>query len=233
MLVKSKDSQTRHPRRQHGLSMRLCALAAVAASVFVLAAPAGAGEALEEAILAGAVPNVRSALIAGADPNQVFWPTGMSALTLAAVRGETGVVGLLLEHGADPNWQDHHGVSPLSATVRSCRGNLETLNLLLDAGADIENRSGASLTPVLVAVQEERPRFVKALIDRGADVDAVNAYGDGILNLAIYYRNREVVSLALDKGVDTGQLATLFTTDIYYYPGFGRARPQAASGGCA
>jgi len=186
-----------------------------------------AGASLEPLITSGDVVKLRSALVAGSDPNEVFPLYGTSALMLAAIRGNAPMVSLLLEAGADPNWVNERGYSALSAAVRSCRAGWDVAAELLDAGADIDNRSGASLTPLMVAIQEERPTFFRALLDRGADINALNAYGDGALNYAIYYEEPEYIGLLLDRGVDTNPLRRLFGNLSYYYPNFGKARPQA------
>lgn len=195
--------------------------------LFLPGAPASAAS-LEAAIRSGDLDRVSSVLTAGGNPNEVFPVYDTSALMLAAIRGDAPTVSLLLDAGADVNWTGIHGYSALSAAVRSCRAGWDVVELLLDAGADIENRSGASLTPLMVAIQEERPTFVHGLIARGADVDALNAYGEGALNYAIYYREPAYISLLLDRGVDTDPLRRLFGgLYTYYYPNFGKARPQA------
>jgi ankyrin repeat protein len=200
------------------------------AAVLLLASVSSAAPAvsLEPAILSGDPEQVASALKAGGDPNEVFRVYDTSALMLAAIRGEAPIVELLIEAGADVDWVGIHGYNALSAAVRSCRAGWDVAQALLDAGADIENRSGASLTPLMVAIQEERPTFVRGLIARGADIDALNAYGEGALNYAIYYKEPEYISLLLDRGVDTDPLRRLFGgLYTYYYPNFGDARPQA------
>jgi ankyrin repeat protein len=190
--------------------------------------PAAPAASLESAILSGDPVRVASALDAGSDPNEVFPVYDTSALMLAAIRGEAPIVEQLIEAGADVDWLGIHGYNALSAAVRSCRAGWDIAEALLNAGADIENRSGASLTPLMVAIQEERPTFVRGLIARGADIDALNAYGEGALNYAIYYKEPEYISLLLDRGVDTDPLRRLFGgLYTYYYPNFGKARPQA------
>ncbi len=187
---------------------------------------------LEPAIRSGDVAEVRSALAGGADPNQIFPVYDTSALMLAAIRGNRAMVSALLEAGADPNWINNQGYSALSAAARSCRAGWAVAEALLDAGADINNRSGAKLTPLMVAIQEERPSFFRGLVAHGADINALNAYGEGALNYAIYYRQPDYISALIDRDVETGPLRRLFQGLYkYYYPNFGKARPQAV--GCA
>ena len=60
-------------------------------------------------------------------------PKGHTALILAIGRGHTDVVKLLLSHGADPNKNDSHGLSPKIAA--HYRGNFEIMQALDRAAA--------------------------------------------------------------------------------------------------
>ena len=203
---------------------RLCLVACIAASG---GGPAGAGQTdeLAAAIRTGDLAGVRTLLRAFDGPDVILDSLGTTPLRLAAVRGETAIVAALLEAGADVTGVDFRGVSALSAAVRSCRGDIGTIDALIDAGADLENRSGAGLTPLMAAIQEKWEEMAEHLIRRGADVSVTNNYGDGVLNYAIYYRMPDVIAMALDRRVDTGQLKLLYRNDRYYFPNFGKARP--------
>jgi ankyrin repeat protein len=176
--------------------------------------------ALAEAIKAGNLPSVQDAILRGADPDALAGHMPISGLTLAVARGETEIARLLLQQGADPNQPVLQGANALAIAVRSCEAPQEMVDLLLDWGADIENRSGNGLTPLLIAVQDNRTDLVLHLIAKGADVTALSPFGDGILNFAIYNENPDLVQAALDSGAGTGQLAVLFTTVEYDPPGY-------------
>lgn len=183
-------------------------------------------DALAEAIQAGDLDRIRALLHEVDGPDVVLDRLDTTPLRLAAVRGEKAIVAALLEAGADVNRLDLRGVSTLSAAVRSCKADIETVDVLIDAGADIENRSGAGLTPLMAAIQENWQAMAEHLIRRGADVQVTNNYGDGVLNYAIYYRMPDVIAMALDREVNTGQLKLLYRNDIYYFPNFGEPRPH-------
>ncbi len=87
-------------------------------------------------------------------------------------------------------------------------------------------REEGALTPLMVPIQEERPSFFWNLLKHGADINAVNAYGEGALNDAIYYRRSDYVAVLLHPGVDIGPMRLLFTTGEKYDPNFGAARPH-------
>ncbi len=108
--------------------------------------------------------------------------------------------------------------------MRSCRATAKLIRRLIDAGADLENRSGDGITPLQLAVQEELTVLALQLIDAGADINTLNPFGEGILNYAIYTRNNRLIRRALELGVNTDQLAHLFTTVDYDPPGMGDAK---------
>ena len=88
---------------------------------------------LIEATLASNVETVRQLLQNGTDPNLVY--NTNTALTYAARDGFTEIARLLIDRGADVNWIDGEGVTPL--ILASFKGHLELTQLLLDHGADV------------------------------------------------------------------------------------------------
>lgn len=176
---------------------------------------------LLQAIDNGNLQHFRTLLAGGADPDSVRDRLAFTPLALAAVRGETEYVRALLDAGADPDGPAAMGLTPLALAVRSCRVAPAVVRMLVAAGADINAPSGAGLSPVQAAIQAGRNDIAALLIDLGADIQAVNLYGDGVLNYAIYYEAPEIIQLALHKRVGTGQLSVLFTNGRYYQIGFG------------
>jgi len=182
---------------------------------------------LLQAIDQGDLQRFRTLLADGANPDSVRDRLAFTPLALAAVRGETDYVGALLEAGADPDGPAAMGLTPLALAVRSCRADPAIVRMLVAAGADINAPSGAGLSPVQAAIQAGRNDIAALLIDLGADIQAINLYGDGVLNYAIYFEAPEIIQLALRKRVGTDQLSVLFTNGRYYQIGFG-ARGLAA-----
>jgi hypothetical protein len=75
-------------------------------------------------------------------PDEVEPVKGFSPLLLAASKGYTTIVGLLLDHGANLDVQSTDGLTALHNSVY--KGHVEIVSMLLDAGADptIEDRLG-------------------------------------------------------------------------------------------
>ena len=76
------------------------------------------------------------------------------------------------------------GASALHLSV--LRKNIEITNLLLDAGADIEikSRDGFDSTPLIWAAFWGIPEMVELLVESGADLEAVDAFGTSALGAA-------------------------------------------------
>ena len=94
-------------------------------------APISAPPPLIEATLAGDVERVRSLLRTGTDPNLLYHTN--TALTYAARDGFTDIARVLIDSGANVNWIDGEGVTPL--ILASFKGHIELVRLLLDHGA--------------------------------------------------------------------------------------------------
>ncbi|HKY33931.1 MAG TPA: PQQ-binding-like beta-propeller repeat protein [Candidatus Polarisedimenticolia bacterium] len=109
---------------------------ALRALLLMLAALAGAadpGEGLRDAARDGDVAKVRALLEAGV-PADAPARHGHTALMLAAEKGHTGIVTLLLDKGADVNAREtFFGVTPLGAALHG--GHAALARMLLERGA--------------------------------------------------------------------------------------------------
>ena len=89
--------------------------------------------ALIQATLAGDATAVMSLLAAGTGPDVVYRTN--TALTYAARDGHTDIAQALIEAGADVNWIDGEGVTPL--ILAAFKGHVGIAELLLAHDADI------------------------------------------------------------------------------------------------
>ena len=111
----------------------------------------------------------------GAD-SQAAIVNGWTPLHIAARYDAADVARLLLEHGAGVNVQGADGWTPLHTAVVA--DSVETGELLLEHGADVNARARDRLTALHFAVlrdakeARDTPRFVRALLERGATVNA-------------------------------------------------------------
>ena len=153
----------------------------------------------------------------GADVNAQGGEYG-SALQAAAATGNSEVIELLLDKGADVNLHGGKYVNALQAAIREYR--VKAVQLLLDKGAEVNAQGGkygnALQTAAYIdlnpgerlnalsgkALQEANAKIIRLLLDKGADVDAVNGKYGSALQAAAYTGNKEAIELLLDKGAD-------------------------------
>jgi len=99
----------------------------------------------------------------------------MAALMAAAHGGHTAVVAMLLERGADVTRRDDSGVSALEFAIREDRQEV-VLAILDHAGPEVNAVGPRGGTALLVACEFRREAIARALLDRGAKVDALKEH---------------------------------------------------------
>ena len=96
---------------------------------------------------------------------------GVTPLLMASARGHGALVERLLGAGADPTGALASGETALMASARA--GSLEAVNVLLDAGARVNaTESTRGQSALMWAVANRHPAITRALLERGADIDA-------------------------------------------------------------
>ncbi|XP_055516234.1 ankyrin repeat and SOCS box protein 6 isoform X1 [Leucoraja erinacea] len=153
-------------------------------------------EAISYALLkvakAGLVIAAQELLTHGADLNFEDPVTYYTALHIAVLHNQPGLVELLVRHGADINKRDRvHSSSPLDLASEEVE-RLPCLQRLLDLGADINgvDRIGKSALLHALAssdgVQVYNIANIKLLLERGADVKAVMMEGDNVFTFIVF-----------------------------------------------
>ena len=89
-------------------------------------------------------------------------------------------------------------------------GNLDAIRSLLDGGADVRYVRPDGYTVMIDAMfganDEQLVPIMKLLIDQGADLDAVSAYGESALSVASNIGRFDVVGVLLAAGADSAPL---------------------------
>ncbi len=146
--------------------MRWCVGCLIA--IFALATPAAAAP-IHDAAKKGDVPAITAALEAGADVNEGDgWAT---PLWYAARRGHEDAARLLIARGADVNLTTKASGPPLLGAIERKNGIL--VKLLLASGAN-PNAALQTKSALYLAAKSGCLECVEALVDLGADVNALN-----------------------------------------------------------
>jgi ankyrin repeat protein/Tol biopolymer transport system component len=125
--------------------------------------------------------------------------TRRTPLHEAAAAGHDEISRLLIERKASIDSQDAEGETPLA---KACgRGHLAVAGRLLAAGASVHATNAYGRTPLLLVARESgNAELARLLIDRKADLNARDKFGDTALGLAAWRGFRSVVDLLLERG---------------------------------
>ncbi len=122
----------------------------------------------------GDLSAIKNALENGSDLNALDPQFGIPPLGWAAINGQTAVVKLLLEKGANINNRHRDGSTALHSAA--FLGHVETVKLLLEKGADINIRKDDGMRPIDVAkIDWGLTEFVVALLQMKVDEKKVKA----------------------------------------------------------
>ena len=144
----------------------------------------------------GRVAEVESLVDSGADINAAN-ASGQTPLHLAAANGDTGMVRVLLEDGAELDVPDSgEGLSALHVAAQC--GHEQVVDLLVRYGADLEARTLHQQTPLHLAALHGQAGVAAQLLKYHVRLDSRNAEGMTALQLAEKYGRRNVVELIVD-----------------------------------
>ncbi len=154
---------------------------------------------LNEALLAAqTVEGIESLLEQGADVNYADNDDGHTALIEAARNGHTGLVRLLIEHGADVNHTTSFGTTALIYAAE--KGYKEIIELLLAQRAEVNLANEAGATALTWAAQRGHKEIAELLIAHGADVNCKTERGNTPLKLALFKSRRKLGTLLIGYG---------------------------------
>lgn len=158
---------------------------------------------LQRAVLNGAGPGMLGLLLnyRGMDID-ARGAEGYTALHMAIMKEEVGVVALLIEGGADVEARDDDGLTPLHIAV--AQGDLSIIESLLGNGADV-NTANAYGTTALHGAVKMNPSAIPVLINHGANTESHDGSGATPLLLAVAEGQTESIRLLIDGGANVNE----------------------------
>ncbi|VDI25203.1 Hypothetical predicted protein [Mytilus galloprovincialis] len=148
----------------------------------------------------GDIPMIYWCINHGVDVNKCG-NNELTPLCIAAARGWTEIVRLLLDLGADYNkCENDIGCSPV--LLACSEGHTEIVRMLLDIGADYNECDNDGWSPVKSACSEGHTEIVTMLLDIGADYNKCDNDGWSPVKSACSEGHKEIVTMLLDIGAD-------------------------------
>ncbi|KAI8969119.1 ankyrin repeat-containing domain protein [Mycotypha africana] len=149
-----------------------------------------------KAIFSHSLKSVELLLGAGADMS-VTDATGNTLLHLAVSNHFEEAIPLLLSKGAKVNQQNARGFSPLAVSINF--GFTDIAIALMDGGADI-NQKVRFTTMLHHAITWNRLPIIKQLLERGCEVNVVDAQEDTAVYIAVQQRKTDILRYLLEEG---------------------------------
>lgn len=123
---------------------------------------------------------------------------GYQPLVLAAKKGHTKVLKLLVERGAEVTVVDQKRSSILHWSCKT--GNMEMTKYILSLDrVDINGRESTGRTPLMLAAMRGHRSVMELLVCKGADVSVVDKLGNTILHCACRKGKLETVKFIISQ----------------------------------
>mmetsp|Transcript_1189 Transcript_1189/g.1931 ORF Transcript_1189/g.1931 Transcript_1189/m.1931 type:complete len:639 (+) Transcript_1189:157-2073(+) len=154
---------------------------------------------------------VRALLNAGCDPNAAN-KKGVTPISAAAHKGDTGIMELLIRRGAQVNAVNSSGSTALIQA--SHFGHLEAVHLLLNSGGTADFANSKGTTALMRASQEGHEEISRVLIKCCADVNKKNHEGMNALMLASQRGHGNVVLELIKSGASMDEQTSQGSTAL-------------------
>lgn len=157
-------------------------------------------ERLIKAIKDKDIKKVKELVAKGADVNYQKHEHSWSHLMQASYQANHELMTILLDFGADVNFQN---ISKDTALIKSLPyGDAQTIKLLVDAGADVQQKNVVGESALASASYHNRIKVIPALLELGADVNERGRAGRTAIMWASSKGGVELVKLLLKSGAD-------------------------------
>jgi len=141
----------------------------------------------------------------------------LTPLNRAAYKGQTEIVKLLLERGADASIGDNENSQPIHNAAVA--GHMDVLEILLESGVDIDARDANGNTALIFSLIYSQSETTDWLIDKGADLEISNNDNVNPLIYASLRGRLDVLKKITAGGADLNQQAQSGRTALTYAAG--------------
>ncbi|XP_069830877.1 E3 ubiquitin-protein ligase HACE1 isoform X4 [Dendropsophus ebraccatus] len=148
------------------------------------------------------------------DVNYAFGRVKRSLLHIAANCGSVECLVLLLKRGANPNYQDISGCTPLHLAARN--GQKKCMSKLLEYNADVNICNNEGLTAIHWLAVNGRTELLHDLVQHVSNVDVEDAMGQTALHVACQNGHKTTVLCLLDSGADINRPNVSGATPLYF-----------------
>jgi len=128
------------------------------------------------------------------------------ALLRAAYTNNLSEVKNVLAAGADPNYRNQHGSTPLMLAIENSYGRNEVALLLIEKGADLNLTNEDGETALIVAISHNDLEATKMLLDRKASLSPRNKKQQSALHLASAGVRAKMVAAILESTPGAGEI---------------------------
>lgn len=137
---------------------------------------------------------IKKYLKSGADVNKVNDHEESILAIALRLRCDEEVIDILIESGADTQEIDEEGVSIFDYTITY--NHLKLFHRLLEEGIDVNaTRRKSRFTPLMAAVCYSRSEMAKALLNKGADKEAMDFKGFKAFDFARKMKKTSMLAL--------------------------------------
>ncbi|XP_041358312.1 ankyrin-3-like [Gigantopelta aegis] len=144
---------------------------------------------------------IQALLSVGCDTN-ICSSAKITALHLAASRGDASLSRLLLNGGANVNAVCCQGSTPLLKALYAMRVNVQCVKVLLDAGADVEVQTISGRSVLHLAIIKCDEACVESILLAGANPNVQDNYGKTPLWISVQENNVRLVPIIVKYGGD-------------------------------
>lgn len=157
--------------------------------------------------------------------NEIASQYGATYVHVAAYRGSSDIMRLLIDTGLSLQVTDKRGMTPLHYACRTA--TCQVIEVLLGSGAEVDPRTeGSQCTPLMLLLHYgdwrtrqcpgETLKILKALVTSVASIHATDARGNTVLHHAALSYDPTVIQALLDLGADPASLSNSLRSPLYF-----------------